>query len=192
MAFLYYAMYGHMNCQLQIGSGTNFYTKSTGQTDILGMTDTKASIQGNIQSINFWGLENWWGNKYEWIEGIETKSLEATIQRPDGTTDTVPFIAMTNYNITKTKIGPWLDLIPTKQNDSTLYSNGYCDYAYWINSSNLGVVRRSTARIRARVTGLGWLLVASCGKRQAWERSSIYNIKRRKSTSTGPVCGSAV
>lgn len=70
MAILYYAEYGNTNCQAQIGSGTDFYQKQTGQTDSLGMADTHAGTDGNTMSINFWGLENWWGNKAEWVDNV--------------------------------------------------------------------------------------------------------------------------
>lgn len=61
MGILYVAMYGNTNCQETIGSGTDTYTKPTGQTDALGMNDTQKGTNGNTMSINFWGLENWWG-----------------------------------------------------------------------------------------------------------------------------------
>ncbi len=68
MGCLYYATRGNTNCQKEIGAGTNSYAKNTGMTDALGMEDTEAASNGNSQSVNFWGLENWWGNKYEWID----------------------------------------------------------------------------------------------------------------------------
>ena len=61
MAFLFYAWYGKTNSQAVCGSGTGSYGKSTGQTDALGMDDTVAGGNGDSGSINFWGLENWWG-----------------------------------------------------------------------------------------------------------------------------------
>lgn len=70
MGILFYAWYGNTNSQGICGSGTSSYTKETGQTDELGMNDTEASVNGNSQSINFWGLENWWGNKYEWVDNV--------------------------------------------------------------------------------------------------------------------------
>lgn len=62
---LFYAMYGNTNSQAICGSGTDSYTKICGETNSLGMNDTKAETNGNTMSINFWGLENWWGNKTE-------------------------------------------------------------------------------------------------------------------------------
>lgn len=71
MAFLFWAKYGNTNCQAIIGSGTDSYLKATGQTDSKGMHDTAANLDGNTGSINFWGLENWWGNKAEWVDNVE-------------------------------------------------------------------------------------------------------------------------
>ena len=70
LAFLFWAEYGNTNCQNIIGSGTNSYEKETGLTDSLGMHDTDVEHTGNTSSINFWGLENWWGNKAEWVDNV--------------------------------------------------------------------------------------------------------------------------
>lgn len=78
MQLLAYAYYGNTNLQEICGYGTGNYTKTTGITDKLGMRDTD-TITGNgttgtggiDKSINFWGLENWWGNKYEWVDNIQ-------------------------------------------------------------------------------------------------------------------------
>lgn len=89
---LFYGYYGSLNSQQICGYGTyNFFDgrynpKLTGLTDELGMTDT-TSITGNgnsspnneqivagygdnIKSINFWGLENYWGDIFECISNI--------------------------------------------------------------------------------------------------------------------------
>lgn len=50
---LFYAMYGNTNSQAICGSGTNSYTKTCGETNSLGMNDTKAETNGNTMSINF-------------------------------------------------------------------------------------------------------------------------------------------
>lgn len=55
---LFYAMYGNTNSQAICGSGTSSSTKTCGETNSLGMNDTKAKTNGNTMSINFWGLEN--------------------------------------------------------------------------------------------------------------------------------------
>lgn len=132
---LYYAMYGNTNCQAEIGAGTNNYEKNTGQTDSLGMADTKASTNGNTMSINFWGLENWWGNKYEWLDDVvaDGPTQKITVYNPEtkGTRElaSVPY---TGYYVKKMKFGKHLDLIPcTNDSKNGSDSTGYCDYQWW-------------------------------------------------------------
>lgn len=149
MGCLYYAMYGNTNCQNSIGKGTDSYTKTTGQTDNLGMTDTVAGGNGDSQSINYWGLENWWGNKYEWIHDYDNpaNSLSATVNDPvNGGTRSLPVFDYGGYYPKKMKFGRYLDLIATtddpKNGSDTV---GYCDYQWWPGSTNseARVVRRS-------------------------------------------------
>lgn len=151
MGCLYYAMYGNTNCQKAIGSGTNTYTKNTGQTDALGMQDTKKSINGNTQSINFWGLENWWGNKYEWIDDYvnPANTLTGTVNDPanGGTRDLdIPPSGCMNSFVKKMKFGRYLDLIAMEDDpgDGT-NSTGYADIQWWPNStsSSARMIRRS-------------------------------------------------
>lgn len=143
MAFLYYAMYGHMNCQEKIGYGTNADSKTTGQTNGLGMEDTVAGVNGDSQSINFWGLENWWGNKYEWVDNVVVNPDSTwRITEDDGTTRDVKGYYGTNGPMTKAVIGEYLDLIPSSTHTSS-YTQGYCDYVYNGSESIARVVRRS-------------------------------------------------
>lgn len=92
IALLFYGYYSSLDSQGQCGYGTanmvsnTCYPKITGLTDDLGMTDTD-SITGNgastpdeeqikagegsdIKSVNFWGIENCWGDISEWIDKI--------------------------------------------------------------------------------------------------------------------------
>ena len=140
MGCLYYAMYGNTNCQNSIGRGTFSDSKITGQTDNLGMADTVAGGNGDSQSINFWGLENWWGNKFEWIHDYENpaNSLSATVDDPvNGGTRLLPVFEYLGYHPKKMKFGRYLDLIATTD-DPKNYSNtvGYCDYQWWPGSKN--------------------------------------------------------
>ena len=91
-AFLFYGYYSSLGCQQICGYGTantirgGYYPKRTGLTDTLAMTDT-TNITGNgalnpseeqiqagygddIKSVNFWGLENCWGDLAEWLYNI--------------------------------------------------------------------------------------------------------------------------
>ena len=146
---LYYAMYGNTDCQSSIGKGTNAYTKSTGGTDALGMEDTVAGGNGDNGSINFWGLENWWGNKYEWMDDYDNPAgqLTATVNDPEnGGTRQLPFVNFGGWYVKKMKFGKYLDLVNTaadseRGTDSTFY----CDYQWWPSStsSNPRVLCRS-------------------------------------------------
>lgn len=142
MAFLFFAYYGNTNSQRICGAGTD-YEKQTGRTNSLGMIDTEGGVistqgiggigegwdtskNGNQGSINFWGLENWWGNKSELIEGIEwttegegVGNLVGNVTNLDGSTRKVTCPDPATYDLssgcflpTKFTIGEYLDLIP--------------------------------------------------------------------------------
>ena len=128
MAMLYYTMYGDTNCQNKIGKGTNSNSKTTGATNSLGMTDTVAGGDGDFNSINFWGLENWWGNKYEFMDNVfvgiyEGNRLMKIVE--EGVTRTVPFVFSSSY-IRKFFFGENIDLSVQEGNASD--STGFCDY----------------------------------------------------------------
>lgn len=135
-ALLFYGYYSSLNCQKICGYGTYnyanglFYPKRTGITDELAMTDTtnitgngtnspnieqiKAGYGDNIKSVNFWGLENFWGDLNEWLYNISV--MEAF--RSNTSTNTNP----TNY------VADYLDIndsiIITKQNGiDTIYTS---------------------------------------------------------------------
>lgn len=68
IVLLFWGYYGTTNSKEICGRGTSAF-KETGQTNYLGMKDTD-SENGNTHSINFWGLENCWGNFREWLDDI--------------------------------------------------------------------------------------------------------------------------
>lgn len=141
---LFYAMYGNTNSQAICGKGTNPTTKTCGETDGLGMNDTKAETNGNTMSINFWGLENWWGNKEEYIEGIEGTSRNTVqILSPDPSSGR-NFTWDSNSGYGKHyRFGKYLDLsndVTERGSDSTYY----CDNNNGNASSSSQVVRRSS------------------------------------------------
>lgn len=144
---LYYALYGNTNCQATIGSGTNSYTKNTGTTNSLGMHDTSASGTGNSNSINFLGLENWWGNKYEFIDNVvfnkSSASYKYTISEDDGSTREIETTTSTSQQYPKVMVfGENLDLAMKRGTSSASTTTGFCDGQY-ISSSTDRVVRRS-------------------------------------------------
>jgi len=147
MAFLFWAKYGNTNCQAIIGSGTDSYQKATGQTDSKGMHDTAANLDGNTGSINFWGLENWWGNKAEWVDNVEVNKDAVdgkwTITERDGHTRTVQGFTTPTGEWAYPKsvtLGIHLDMVgKTLGGDS---AHGLCDGQY-LGASTHRVVLRS-------------------------------------------------
>lgn len=92
-AFLFYGYYSSLGSQQICGYGTknytdgNTYPKITGSTDELSMTDTdstngtgpdtpdqdqiKAGIGPDIKTVNFWGLESYWGDTKERLSDLK-------------------------------------------------------------------------------------------------------------------------
>lgn len=148
MALLFFAEYGHTDAQAKVGAGTSSY-KNSGQTDSNGMADTKGAspiiglndngANGNSQSINFWGLENWWGNNFEWVDNVivNYKSWEVTEQ--DGSERTAGSSAGSSATIGKMAFGTKCDLIPIGLASE---GTGFCDF-YGYNNSSSRIVTRS-------------------------------------------------
>lgn len=128
---LFYAIYGNTNCQVICGAGVQDINKITGQTNTLGMNDTQADINGNNQSINFLGLENWWGNKWEFIDDYENNANSNIAYVND-----IVNGGKRQFNIPnshglhyprKMKFGYYLDLITTDTFENSDANIGYCD-----------------------------------------------------------------
>ena len=144
---LYYALYGNTNCQATIGSGTNSYTKNTGLTNSLGMNDSSASATGNSGSINFLGLENWWGNKHEFIDNATFNyggtDYKFYIVEDDGSSREVQAHKYTGtFYPTVMVFGEHLDLVMKPNTTSGTTSTGFCDSQFFSESPNQ-MVRRS-------------------------------------------------
>lgn len=65
VAWMQYAKYGNLNSQAIIGVGANSSTRIIGTTASLGNNDGADSTNTTI-----FGLENWWGDKWEWMGGF--------------------------------------------------------------------------------------------------------------------------
>lgn len=132
MALLYMAYYGNTSGQATIGSGTYSYPKVAGQTNMDGMNDT---IEENSRSINFWGLENWWGDIYELMDNLESYNNSGGINILDYSGNTkrqvTGYDAMTEAYITKMLLGEVLDMISKSSKSSG--TTGYCDAGYVYN-----------------------------------------------------------
>lgn len=125
MCALFYAWYGNTHSQVVCGYGTDSYQKVTGQTDSLGMADTTAE-NGNSMSVNFWGLENWWGNKYEFIDNISPLSKDnVEVQNPDPYPRSLTWYFAPLYG-KHYKIGKYLDMSSDTESEGTS-ATYYCD-----------------------------------------------------------------
>lgn len=144
MAFLFYALYGHTNAQAKCGSGTSSYPKTAGGTNSLGMTDTTTS-NGNSMSINFWGLENWWGDIYEWEDNVVVDSRVWKVTEDDGTVRTAGTAYSSDGWVSKMMIGNYLDTIAKAASGSD--SSGFCDYYYQFSSSSRVVLRSAGSTV---------------------------------------------
>ena len=142
MAFLFYALYGNTNAQAICGSGTSSYPKTTGATNSLGMRDT-TTANGNSMSINFWGLENWWGDMFEIEDNVIANGSTWNITEDDGTIRQLECFAGSNWNYPqKLVIGDNLDATMKPSSTSGSVSIGYCDGYYPPLNINC-LVRRS-------------------------------------------------
>lgn len=144
MAFLFYAIYGNTNAQAICGSGTATNTKNTGLTNALGMTDTN-SVNGNQSSINFFGLDNWWGNKYEWVDNVVINGYDWTIaDRNSGLTRVVTGqVSPVNTWVYPQRmvVGANLDLIPYPTQTGGDDHHGFCDGVYMTGTGGRVVLR---------------------------------------------------
>ena len=106
------------------------------------MTDTTNS-NGNSDNTKFWGIENWWGCKAEWIGRVTSNNYVLTIlDMNTGQSRTVSgFIQCggTGGWASRMKITEDMDYIPVAKSGTGTTS--YCD---WVNSnSGSRVVDRS-------------------------------------------------
>lgn len=102
------------------------------------MTDTTSS-NGNTDNTKFWGIENWWGDKYEFIDNADVNDLVWTITNTKtGATRNAGTAGNANGWITKLMLSDNLDMIPTAVGGAeTTY---FCDY-YWQNTGARVVLR---------------------------------------------------
>ena len=149
LAILFYVLYGHTNSQSRIGSGDNTYGKVTGVTNGHGVTDGQWNVANGsdgsyAQSVNFLGVENWWGDIWEWMEGgyvynAHWYAPNVLLQDPSYTehSSTGSFddrremgtAATQSGYISQMVFGPYGDLVPNGVAGTA--STGFCDYYYY-------------------------------------------------------------
>lgn len=132
IAHLFYAKYANRNPQAmdQFGTGEGSYTRIIGTTSSLGNSDGKTSTQ-----ISFLGIEDFYGDKYEWMGGIHSNG--STYYIYDGfEPDAVPTTSyrtvdvgesFKNGYISKVYWGEHGDMAPTKVSASS--TTHYCDWS---------------------------------------------------------------
>jgi len=155
VAWMYYCKYGKMNAQAAIGSGQSSYNRAIGTTSTIGNLDTSPSTAISLKNVNIFGLENWWGDKFEWMSGIS--NIKGTIYIQDGlalnssnqlivpsssyrtvnVTNDLGITANTNGVITEMLLGEHCDLLPKA---IETWTNNY-----WYDYSNINVNQGNTA-----------------------------------------------
>lgn len=116
--------YGNTAASETIGKGTPSQFITTGETNIYGMNDT---IAGDIESTNFWGIENCWGSSSEYIDNLYGTDIGINILNYDGDIERQIEIPATKVaNIEKMLLGEKLDMFPTSV-QGTKYTTYYCD-----------------------------------------------------------------
>lgn len=160
MALLGYGWLNTTDAQAVIGIGTDTYPKQTGGRDAKGMTDTVYDVDGNNGSINFWGLENWWGDIAEWIDDIQTANTTGLINilKADGTVDRTiqaQSVLSVGGEIGKFVLGTDADLIPKETHTNSNYNKAYAAYGN-VSAYAYRVARRS-GYAAGLVGGIGFL-----------------------------------
>lgn len=155
---LYMVEYANLNSQTKIGQGVvniaddGSTNKSmvTGGTSSLGNKSGKAAGTDGLVSISYRGIENFWGNIWKWVDGLNIQNQKAFISKANGSFASDTFtgnyvdggITIPNANgyISKTGLNYNFDygFLPTETLGTS--SSKYCDYL-WQNPSGAFVAR---------------------------------------------------
>lgn len=153
---LYLIKYADFNAQVKIGqgitgkaAGTGNESELTGATALLGAVDTGGT---NLEAVSLFGLENWWGNIWEFTDGAGIKSDGFYIapDRPYNNTlagyTKIPCAPLTTSGYLKefywTPDSKGLFLPKSIQTDSPSASKYVCDYLYTPVSYSTNCFRR--------------------------------------------------
>ena len=159
VAWMQYAKYGNLDSQTIIGSGSDSYERIIGTTASLGNNDGADSTNTTI-----FGLENWWGDKLEWMGGFyewnnsdkgEVYVFDGFLNNTSitgnpltmGLVSSASEYRKLNYTVTsdqdgyisKMLLGEYGDLFPIEFNGSS--STFWADYG-WVDLGSI-VARRS-------------------------------------------------
>lgn len=149
MAFLFYAYYLNTDCQSIVGGGSSSSVSSLGYTDSLGMQDTTYQTDG--KPINFWGLESWWGQISELVEGV-VGAWGAAYITEEGKTRTVSTANNSGSYTKKIVIGEYLDVLAKEVGASA--TTGFCDY---FSRGNANSVMQRSGITREYSSGISYV-----------------------------------
>ena len=151
IANLFCAKYGTRDSQGICGYGTTAL-KATGATASIGNADTAAQ---NAGSISFLGLENWWGDCFEFMQGIHVPAVggPALVYKGDYVGKTaaeltaagVSFrstVAPADGYIRSVNAGEYADVICNTVGGSS--STYFCDYSFRTSLAQAAVLRSSS------------------------------------------------
>lgn len=226
-AFLFYGYYSSLACQQICGYGTSnlvnntVYPKITGGTDELAMTDTdtttgngaatpdsdqiKAGTGSDIKSVNFWGLEDCWGDLCEWISNLRV--MEAARPINNNTPNVSNYIAdyldeyisitITNKDGTDVTYTSKTDFLAVYTNPSSRFLIVSDKNNIIVRAIDIGKTSNSQGFIKKMIFGIHADIIAkehiSGGADIGFcDSTRIYNansIGRRSGLSSDPSCG---
>ncbi len=170
MCLLGYGWLANTDAQVIVGRGSTNHPKTTGLCDSKGMVDTEADVDGGSSagtstnvSINFWGLENWWGDIAEWIDNIRTENSSGLINVYDYKAHTVVRTIQNGVvegnEITKLFLGTDGDVTPISTISNSNYNRAFADYGSVYAAAGYVALRSGIAAYL--YGGLGFLNVGS-------------------------------
>lgn len=146
MAFLFLMQYRNTDSQSICGTTCVNIDALLGDSNLLGMQDTIANTEDvtlETFSVNFWGLERWWGGHYEWIDNAVTNE-DLTWKIDEGDEIRYLNVCQDIGNSDKMMIGEHLDAAPISAMGTT--STGYCDRYYFSDLLTTKIARSGMSR----------------------------------------------